>query len=125
MEDTQSSLRFYTLVASKGETVWERPIGRENNDQPMTPLTEGGWFYPLGERRSDAIWLRDRSGIPVLVLWTDSMGNGGMGGIYVYAYAFQDGIVPLPVPDYGMEAELDQYFDWNPKFWELFDSSFA
>lgn len=107
-EDTQSSLRFYTLVASKGETVWERPIGRENNDQPMTPLTEGGWFYPLGERRSDAIWLRDRSGIPVLVLWTDSMGNGGMGGIYVYAYAFQDGIVPLPVPDYGMEAELDQ-----------------
>lgn len=36
------------------------------------------------------------------------MGNGGTGGIYVYAYAFQDGIVPLPVPDYGMEAELDQ-----------------
>lgn len=104
-EDLQSPARFCTLVATKGETVWERPIGRESNEQP---ITTGGWIFPLGGHRSDAVWIRDRSGAPVLVLWTDSMGSGGMGGIYVYAYAFQDGIVPLPVPRYDMKAELDQ-----------------
>ena len=104
-EETQSPARFCTLVVTKGEAVWERPIGRESNEQP---ITTGGWFFPLGEHRSDAAWTRDRSGAPVLALWTDSMGSGGMGGIYVYAYAFQNGIVPLPVPNYGMKASLDQ-----------------
>ena len=104
-EETQSPARFCTLVVTKGEAVWERPIGRESNEQP---ITTGGWFFPLGEPRSDAAWTRDRSGAPVLALWTDSMGSGGMGGIYVYAYAFQNGIVPLPVPNYGMKASLDQ-----------------
>ena len=104
-EDAQLPSRFCTLVVTKGETVWEKPIGRESNEQP---ITTGGWFLPLGENRSDAAWTRDGSGAPVLALWTDTLGNGGMGGIYVYAYAFQDGIVPLPVPDYGLKAELDQ-----------------
>lgn len=104
-EETQSPARFCTLVVTKREAVWERPIGRESNEQP---ITTGGWFFPLGEHRSDAAWTRDRSGAPVLALWTDSMGSGGMGGIYVYAYAFQNGIVPLPVPNYGMKASLDQ-----------------
>lgn len=104
-EDTQSPGHFCSLVVTRGEAVWERPIGRESNEQP---ITTGGWFFPLGEHRSEAVWTQDRSGNPVLVLWTDSMGSGGMGGVYVYAYTFQDGIVPLPVPDYGMEAALDQ-----------------
>lgn len=104
-EDARSPAHFCTLVVTKGQSVWERPIGRESNEQP---ITTGGWFFPLGEHRSDAAWTRDRSGAPVLALWTDSMGSGGMGGIYVYAYAFQNGIVPLPVPNYGMKASLDQ-----------------
>ena len=104
-EYTQSPAHFCTLVATKGEAVWERPIGRESNEQP---ITTGGWFFPLGEHRSEAVWTRDGAGNPVLVLWTDSMGSGGMGGIYVYAYAFQNGIVPLPVPNYGMKASLDE-----------------
>lgn len=104
-EYTQSPAHFCTLVVTKGEEVWEQPIGRESNEQP---ITTGGWFFPLGEHRSEAVWTRDGAGNPVLVLWTDSMGSGGMGGIYVYAYAFQNGIVPLPVPNYGMKASLDQ-----------------
>lgn len=104
-EDAQSPAHFCTLVVTKGEEVWEQPIGRESNEQP---ITTGGWFFPLGEHRSEAVWTRDGAGNPVLVLWTDSMGSGGMGGIYVYAYAFQNGIVPLPVPNYGMKASLDQ-----------------
>lgn len=104
-EYTQSPAHFCTLVVTKGEEVWEQPIGRESNEQP---ITTGGWFFPLGEHRSEAVWTRDRTGNPVLVLWTDTLGNGGMGGIYVYAYAFQNGIVPLPVPNYGMKASLDQ-----------------
>lgn len=104
-EDTQFPTRFCTLVVTKGEAVWEQPIGRESNEQP---ITTGGWFFPLGEHRSEAVWTRDGAGNPILVLWTDSMGTGGMGGIYVYAYAFQNGIVSLPVPHYGMKATLDQ-----------------
>ena len=104
-EYTQSPSRFCTLVVTKGESVWEQPVGRESNEQP---ITTGGWFLPLGQYRSDAAWTRDGAGNPVLALWTDTMGSGGMGGIYVYAYAFQNGIVPLPVPDYGMKAALDQ-----------------
>ena len=104
-EYTQSPARFCTLVVTKGDEVWERPIGRESNEQP---ITTGGWFFPLGEHRSEAVWTRDGSENPTLVLWTDSMGSGGMGGIYVYAYAFQDDIIALPVPHYGLEAALDQ-----------------
>lgn len=104
-EDAQSPAHFCTLVVTKGEAVWERPIGRESNEQP---ITTGGWFLPLGQYRSDAAWTQDGSGHPVLALWTDTLGNGGMGGIYVYAYAFQDDIIALPVPHYGMEAALDQ-----------------
>ena len=105
VEYTRSPAHFCTLVVTKGETVWEQPIGRESNEQP---ITTGGWFLPLGENRSDAAWTWDGSGAPVLALWTDTLGNGGMGGIYVYAYAFQNGIVSLPVPHYGMKATLDQ-----------------
>lgn len=104
-EDAQSPAHFCTLVVTKGQSVWEQPIGRESNEQP---ITTGGWFFPLGEYRSEAVWTRDGAGNPILVLWTDSMGTGGMGGIYVYAYAFQNGIVSLPVPHYGMKATLDQ-----------------
>lgn len=104
-EYTRSPAHFCTLVVTKGEEVWEQPIGRESNEQP---ITTGGWFFPLGEHRSEAVWTRDGAGDPILVLWTDSMGTGGMGGIYVYAYAFQDDIIALPVPDYGMKAALDQ-----------------
>lgn len=104
-EYTQSPAHFCTLVVTKGEEVWEQPIGRESNEQP---ITTGGWFFPLGEHRSEAVWTRDGAGNPVLVLWTDSMGSGGMGGIHVFAYAFQDDIIALPVPHYGMEAALDQ-----------------
>lgn len=105
VEYTRSPAHFCTLVVTKGEAVWEQPIGRESNEQP---ITTGGWFFPLGEYRSEAVWTRDGAGNPILVLWTDSMGTGGMGGIYVYAYAFQNGIVSLPVPHYGMKATLDQ-----------------
>ena len=104
-EDAQCPLRFCTLVATKGEKVWERPISREGNEQP---ITQGIGFLPLDQHRSGAAWTQDVTGAPVLALWTDTMGSGGMGGIYVYAYAFQDGIIPLPVPDYGLEAALDQ-----------------
>lgn len=104
-EYAQSPAHFCTLVVTKGEAAWEQPIGRESNEQP---ITTGGWFFPLGEHRSEAVWTRDRTGNPVLVLWTDTLGNGGMGGIYVNAYAFRDGIIALPVPHYGMKATLDQ-----------------
>lgn len=105
VEYTRSPAHFCTLVVTKGEAVWEQPIGRESNEQP---ITTGGWFFPLGEYRSEAVWTRDRTGNPVLVLWTDTLGSGGMGGIHVFAYAFQDDIIALPVPHYGMEAALDQ-----------------
>lgn len=104
-EDARSPAHFCTLVVTKGEEVWEQPIGRESNEQP---ITTGGWFFPLDGRRSEAVWTRDGAGDPVLVLWTDSMGAGGMGGIYVHTYAFRDGIIALPVPNYGMKAVLDQ-----------------
>ena len=56
----------YTLVVTQEETVWELPLGWEDNGFP--PLNPIYW----DEERTGRGWTRDRAGRPVLVLWFDS-----------------------------------------------------
>lgn len=105
-EVTEYGLHPYTVVVTKGETVYELPLGRENNDRPIL----APWYFsPEDSEYTGTCWTADRSGNPVLALWFDTISAGGAGNIDVYAVAFQDGEPAfLPVPEYGIQAALDE-----------------
>lgn len=93
----------YTLVVTRGETVWELPLGWEDNGFP--PLTPIYW----DEERTGRGWTQDQNGRPVLVLWFDGLSRV----LDVYAVAFQDGKpVFLPVPEDDLESMPDQWIEW-------------
>lgn len=106
LEVTEYGLHPYTVVVTAGETVYELPLGRDSNDDP---LLYPWYFSPEDSEYTDTCWTTDRSGNFVLALWFDTMSAGGAGNIDVYAVAFQD-VEPvlLPVPVYGIEATLDE-----------------
>ena len=93
----------YTLVVTQGETVWELPLGWEDNGFP--PLNPIYW----DEERTGRGWTQDRDGRPVLVLWFDGLSRV----LDVYAVAFQDG-KPffLPVPEDDLESMPDRWIEW-------------
>lgn len=101
-----NGIRPYTLVVTKGETVYELPLGWEDSgDYISNPY----YFSPEDSERTGACWTTDRSGNSVLALWFDTISAGGAGRIEVYAAAFQGNEpVLLPVPEYGVEAVLDE-----------------
>ena len=93
----------YTLVVTQEETVWELPLGWEDNGFP--PLNPIYW----DEERTGRGWTQDRDGRPVLVLWFDGLSRV----LDVYAVAFQDGKpVFLPVPEDGLESMPDRWIEW-------------
>jgi len=96
----------YTLVMTKGETVFQCPLGRDdNNAKLLYPF----YYSPEASDRTGCCWIRDQSGDPVLALWFDAISGGGSRSIDVYAVSFQDGEPAfLPVPVYGIEATLDE-----------------
>lgn len=105
-EVTEYGLHPYTVVATKGETVYELPLGRENNDRPIL----APWYFsPEDSEYTGICWTTDRTGNFVLALWFDTISAGGAGNIDVYAVTFQD-LKPvfLPVPMYGIQATLDE-----------------
>ena len=93
----------YTLVVTQEETVWELPLGWEDNGFP--PLNPIYW----DEERTGRGWTQDRDGRPVLVLWFDGLSRV----LDVYAVAFQDG-KPffLPVPEDDLESMPDRWIEW-------------
>lgn len=93
----------YTLVVTRGDTVWELPLGWEDNGFP--PLNPIYW----DEERTGRGWTQDRDGRPVLVLWFDGLSRV----LDVYAVAFQDG-KPffLPVPEDDLESMPDRWIEW-------------
>lgn len=103
-----NGIRPYTLVVTKGETVWELPLGWEDSGGfILNPY----YFPPEDSERTGSCWTTDRSGNPVLALWFDTISAGGAGNIDVYAVAFQDAEPAfLPIPEYGynIEATLDE-----------------
>lgn len=106
VENTYHGLHPYTLVVTRGETVYELPLGHDGSDD--TPLYP--WYFsPEDSEYTDTCWTEDRSGNPVLALWFDTLSAGGAGNSDVYAVSFPDGKpVLLPVPIYGIEATLDE-----------------
>ena len=93
----------YTLVVTQGETVYELPLGWEDNGSP--PLSPVYWD---GERTGRG-WTQDRDGRPVLVLWFDSFSRV----LDVYALGVQEGEpVLLPVPEGEFQAEPDHWSEW-------------
>lgn len=103
LEQLDSAMHPYTLAVTRGETVYELPLGFREENNPLWSMQ-----YWDGNETS-RYWTRDRSGNPVLAMWFDTISNGGMGNIDVYAAAFLNGEpVLLPVPCYGIQAELDQ-----------------
>lgn len=93
----------YTLVVTQGETVYELPLGWEDNGFP--PLNPVYW----DEERTGRGWTRDRDGRPVLVLWFDSFSRV----LDVYALGVQGGNpVLLPVPEGEFQAEPDHWSEW-------------
>lgn len=102
LESTEYGLHPYTVVVTKGEAVYELPLGHDGDDD--TPLYP--WYYsPEDSEYTDTCWIEDRSGNPVLALWFDTLSAGGAGNSDVYAVAFQNGEPALlPVPIYGIQA---------------------
>lgn len=93
----------YTLVVTQGETVYELPLGWEDNGSP--PLSPVYW----DEERTGRGWTQDRDGRPVLVLWFDSFSRV----LDVYALGVQEGEpVLLPVPEGEFQAEPDHWSEW-------------
>lgn len=93
----------YTLVVTRGETVYELPLGWEDNGSP--PLNPVYW----DEERTGRGWTQDRDGRPVLVLWFDSFSRV----LDVYALGVQEGEpVLLPVPEGEFQAEPDHWSEW-------------
>lgn len=93
----------YTLVITQGETIWELPLGREDNGSP--PLTPVYW----DEERTGRGWTHDRDDRPVLVLWFDGLSRV----LDVYVVASQDGKpVFLPVPENDLESMPDRWSEW-------------
>ena len=93
----------YTLVVTQGETVWELPLGWEDNGFP--PLNPIYW----DEERTGRGWTQDRAGRPVLVLWFDSFSRM----LDIYALGLQGGKpVLLPVPEGEFQAEPDHWSEW-------------
>lgn len=93
----------YTLVVTRGETVYELPLGWEDNGSP--PLNPVYW----DEERTGRGWTQDRDGRPVLVLWFDSFSRV----LDVYALGVQGGEpVLLPVPEGEFQAEPDHWSEW-------------
>ena len=93
----------YTLVVTQGETVWELPLGWEDNGSP--PLSPIYW----DEERTGRGWTQDRAGRPVLVLWFDSFSRV----LDIYALGLQGGKpVLLPVPEGEFQAEPDHWSEW-------------
>lgn len=101
-EVTEYGLHPYTVVVTKGGTVYELHLGHDGNDD--TPLYP--WYYsPEDSEYTDTCWTEDRSGNPILALWFDTLSAGGAGNSDVYAVAFQNGEPALlPVPIYGIQA---------------------
>lgn len=101
-EVTDYGLHPYTVVVTKGGTVYELPLGRENNDRPIL----APWYFsPEDSEYTGACWTTDRSGNPVLALWFDTISAGGAVNSDIYAVAFQNGEPAfLPVPIYGIQA---------------------
>lgn len=93
----------YTLVVTQGETVYELPLGWEDDGSP--PLNPVYW----DEERTGRGWTQDRDGRPVLVLWFDSFSRV----LDVYALGVQ-GVEPvlLPVPEGEFQAEPDHWSEW-------------
>jgi len=106
VESSADGMHPYTLVMTKGEAVFERPLGRDNNDGKLLYP----WYYSSkASEYTDICWTKDHSGNPVLALWFDTLSAGGAGNCDVYAVSFQDGKPAfLPVPEYGIEATLDE-----------------
>lgn len=101
-EITEYGLHPYTVVMTKGETVYELPLGRDSNDDK---LLYPWYFSPEDSEYTGTCWTTDRAGKPVLALWFDTISAGGAGNSDVYAVSFPDGKpVSLPVPIYGIEA---------------------
>lgn len=93
----------YTLVVTQRETVYELPLGWEDNGFP--PLNPVYW----DEERTGRGWTQDRDGRPVLVLWFDSFSRV----LDVYALGVQGGNpVLLPVPEGEFQAEPDHWSEW-------------
>ena len=93
----------YTLVVTHGDTVYELPLGREDNSSP--PLTPVYWT----EERTGRGWTQDKDGRPVLVLWFDSLSRV----LDIYALGFHEGApVLLPVPEGEFETVPDQWSEW-------------
>lgn len=101
-----NGIRPYTLVVTKGETVYELPLGWEDSGGYISAPY---YFSPEDSERTGTCWTTDRSGNSVLALWFDTISAGGMGRIEVYAVAFQGNRpVLLPIPEHGIEAVLDE-----------------
>ena len=93
----------YTLVVTRGETIYELPLGWKDNGFP--PLNPIYW----DEERTGRGWTQDQDGRPVLVLWFDGLSRV----LDVYAVAFQDGKpVFLPVPEDGLESMPERWIEW-------------
>ena len=83
----------------------------------MKPLYEDGALtWPTEPRSIDGVYYAEpaEQGLVLRQFISGSVHADGMGDL-VTAITWED----------GQAVVLDQYFDWNPKFWELFDSSFA
>lgn len=90
----------YTLVVTRGETVYELPIGREDNDSP--PLLPMYWDRERTGRR----WEQGPSGEPILLLWFDGLSRE----LDVYAAAFWDG-EPVLLSAQEIEAAWPNWTD--------------
>ena len=105
IETNGYGLHPYTLVVTRGETVYELPLGWESGGD----FIQAPWYFSSRDSEfSGTGWISDQAGNPVLCLWFDTISAGGAGRSEVYAAAFQDGApVLLPVPEFGIESTLD------------------
>lgn len=102
IEEAGSALHPYALAVSRGESVWELPLGWKAGGSPVHPCVY------FDNENTGRCWTRDRSGNPVLVMWFDTISAGGMGNLDVYAAAFQNrNPILLPIPRYSLQCEFD------------------
>lgn len=106
VEITYHVMHPYTLVVTRGDVVYELPLGREDDDGSI----RNPWYFSSEDSEyTGTCWTTDLDGNPVLALWFDTISAGGAGRIEVYAAAFSgDEPVLLPVPEYGIRATLDE-----------------
>lgn len=106
IETTDYGCHPYTLVVTRGETVYELPLGWEYVDGRFYK----SWYFSSQDSEFTGTgWISDQAGNPVLCLWFDTISGGGQGRSEVYAAAFQGGApVLLPVPEFGIESTLGE-----------------